>query len=522
MCGIVGVISKNNRDDIGETIYEGLHHEQNRGDFSAGIATMIKYPFNKKEYNTALEIAVGHVIRDFDPMRIKKGHGLVAEVFHDPNELKKLVGFMGVGQVRYPTAGYTETGEQDSEEISSQMRMDSIQPLYTSGKEKIVMVHNGDVHNFREIMNHFEGMHLRQATHNDLEAILNIFSEKFIKFSENVSDNERLEHTVKDVFERAKGTYNVLAAINTVGLLAFRDSEGRRPFFFGVRTDAEENVIEYAFASETIALDKMRFKGTSEKVYANGTKAYEEVLPGQMIFIDANLNFFRSQIVNPDPKPCPFEVFYFSRALSFLNNSRVKDMRRKIIESMWDRFKDTSGYGQISQDISNTIISAMPKTGESAAIYLSRYSDIPYDNSIEKFSFSRIFMQPTQDDREYKTNSNLSVFDEDVKRKNMIIVDDSIVRGTTLKHFVKYLYDVDVKSIHLLITFPPITNPCHHAINFKTNEELVAYNRTVGEVKIELGLRNNDTLLYATPDDMKYAIGYSKMCDECYGHQKVA
>ena len=516
MCGIIGVISKNNRDDMGEIIHEGLHHEQNRGDFSAGIATMIKYPFNKKEYNAALEIAVGHTINDFDPMRIEKGHGLVAEVFHDHNKLKKLTGFMGVGQVRYPTAGYTETEKQFSEEISKQMSFDSIQPLYTSGKEKISMVHNGDVHNFREIMNHFEEMHLRQATYNDVEAILNVFSKEFIKFSENVNDNERLKHTVRSVFERVKGTYNVLAVINTVGLVAFRDSEGRRPFFFGVRTDVEENVTEYAFASETIALEKMNFKGTSEEIYANEKRSYEEVLPGQMIFIDTNLNFFRSQIVDPDPRPCPFEVFYFSRASSFLNNSRVKNMRRKIIESMWDRFENTSGYGQISEDIDNTIISAMPKTGESAAIHLSRYSHLPYDNSIEKFSSSRIFMQQTQDDRENKTNSDLSVFDEDVKGKNLIIVDDSIVRGSTLKHFVEYMHNVGVKSIHLLITFPPIINPCHHAINFKTNEELVAHNKTVDEIKIELGLRNNDTLLYATHDDMRCATGYTNMCDECY------
>ena len=516
MCGIIGVISGDNKYDIGEIVCEGLYHEQNRGDFSAGIATMIKYPFAKREYNAALEIAIGHAIRDFDPMRIEKGHGPVTEVFHDQDKLKKLIGFMGIGQVRYPTAGYTKTEEQVSEEISSQMRFDSIQPLYTSGKEKIAMVHNGDVHNFFDIMNHFKEMHIRQATHNDLESILNVFSEEFIKFSGNVKDNERLEHTVRGVFERVRGTYNVLAAINTVGLVAFRDFEGRRPFFFGVRTDAEENVTEYAFASETIALEKMNFKGTSEESYANERKAYEEVLPGQMIFIDTNLNFFKSQIIDFDLKPCPFEVFYFSRASSFLNNSRVKDMRRKIIESMWDRFKDTSGCKQIFDDLDNTVISAMPKTGESAAIYLSRYSHLPYDNSIEKFSSSRIFMQQTQNDREYKTNSNLSVFDEDVKGKNLIIVDDSIVRGTTLKHFVGYMHDVGVKSIHLLITFPPITSPCHHAINFKTNEELVAHNKTVDEIKIELGLRNSDTLLYATQDDMKRATGYTKMCDECY------
>jgi len=522
MCGIIGVISRNNNNNIGRMIHEGLNHEQNRGDFSAGIATMIKYPFAKTEYNIALEIAVGHAIKDFDPMRIVKGYGLVAEVFHDKSKLEKLSGFMGVGQVRYPTAGYTETGEQASEEISAQMEIDSIQPLYTSGKEKIVMVHNGDVHNFHDIINHFKGMHIRQATHNDLEAILNVFSEELIKSHEDAPDTKRLEHTVKGVFERVKGTYNVLAVINTVGLVAFRDPGGRRPFFFGVRTDDEENIIEYAFASETIALEKMDFKGTSVEIYTNGKKAYEEVPPGQMIFVDTNLNFFRRQIVDSDPKLCPFEVFYFSRALSFLNNNRVKDMRRKIMEPMWDRFKDTIGYKQILDDLSNTVISAMPKTGESAAIYLSRYSHIPYDNLIEKSFSSRIFMQQTQDDREHETNSSLSVFDEDVAGKNLVIVDDSIVRGTTLKHFVRYLRDAGVKSIHFLITFPPIIRPCNHAINFKTNEELIAYGRTADEIKRNLDLGENDTLLYATHEDMKYAIGYDKMCDECYKHKNTA
>lgn len=522
MCGIIGIISRDNRDDIGEIIYEGLHHEQNRGDFSAGIATMIKFPLNKRDYNKSLELAVGHSIRNFDPMRIEKGHGPVSEVFHDKKRLERLVGYMGVGQVRYPTAGYTKINDEIPEEVSEGMRIDSIQPLYTSGKEKIVMVHNGDVHNFHDIIAYFNDIGLRQATYNDLEAILNVFSEELIKYSDNIPDRERVEGSVRSVFNRVKGTYNVLAAINTIGLVAFRDPEGRRPFFFGVKTDAEERIIEYAFASETIALEKMGFKGTSDEFYQNEREAYEEVLPGQMVFIDSNLIFHRDQIADPDPKPCPFEVFYFSRAPSFLNNFRVKSMRKKIIEVMWDRFKRNYEYEQIISDKGNTIISAVPRTGESAAIHLSGYSGIPYDSIIEKLSSHRIFMQPTQEDRDNGTNSSQFVFEEDVTGRNLIIVDDSIVRGTTLKHLVRHLHNVDARSVHLLITFPPITEPCHHAINFKTNEELVANNRTVDEIKRELGLGDNDTLLYATPEDMKYATGYRTMCDECYMHQKDA
>jgi len=518
MCGIIGVISGNNRDDLGAVICEGLHYQQNRGDFSAGIATMIKFPMSKKDYNRSLELAIGHSIRDHDPLRIERGHGPVAEVFHDKRILERLSGFIGVGQVRYPTAGYTKNNEEISGEVMERMNLDSIQPLYTSGKEKIAMVHNGDVHNFREIMVHFESMGIRQATHNDLEAILNVFSEELTKFSESIPDNERLEKSVRNVFERVRGTYNVLAIINTVGLVAFRDFEGRRPLFFGVRRDNEGNVTEYAFASETIALEKMGFSGTSEEFYSNNKEAYDEVIPGQMVFVDPSLNFHRRQIADPNPKPCPFEIFYFSRASSFLNNKRVKEMRRKIIESMWDRFRNTHEYDQLAKDIDNTIISAVPRTGESAAIHLSSYANIPYDNNIEKFSSHRIFMQPTQSDRDYETNSTQFVFEEDVRGKNLLIVDDSIVRGTTLIHLVKSLKNAGAKSVHFFITFPPIINPCHHAINFKTNDELIAHDRNVGEIKRMIGLEDKDSLIYATPDEMRHATGYTRMCGECYGH----
>lgn len=525
MCGIIGVISKENSEELGALIQHGLYQLQNRGDYSAGIAVIKKLPVSRQEYRRLRRIAAEHTVADFDPLMIEKGHGKVSEVLNE-NKVKKLAGFMGVGQVRYPTAGYAIKPEHDNlpAEEKNLMRTASIQPIHTSFG-RIAMVHNGDIHNYHDIMNEFLNIKIRIASSNDLEAVLLIFSKEFFDIAESVPDLERLTLTIKRVFELARGTYSALAVVNNVGFVAFRDPEGRRPLFFGVKKNHDGDIIDYAFASETVALEKMLFKGTREYKYPNGRNAYDEVKPGEMIFVSKDFIFHRKQVVEPNLKMCPFEGSYFARASSFINNTRVKKIRQNIIDAMWKRFMTTPSYDRIKGDEHNTIICPVPRTAESAATHLSNLTGINYDNAIEKHPFSpRIFLQPTQEHRQIDTIADHYIFEEEVKGKKIILIDDSIVRGTTLRHIIKYLKAFDVKELHVFITFPAIRHPCMHAIDFHTAEELIADDKTIGQIKTELGLDDNDSLFYALPEEIKAANNFLNinMCDECYKKGRVS
>jgi amidophosphoribosyltransferase len=307
--------------------------------------------------------------------------------------------------------------------------------------------------------------------------------------------------------------------INNVGLLAFKDFQGRRPLYYGVKKNDNGEITDYAFASETVALRKMLFKGTREERYADGRSIYEELLPGQMILITKDFEFYKKQVIEPDFRPCPFEGSYFARASSFINNRRVKQIRRNIIDYMWDRFSQSDTYKRIIKNREEILIVPVPRTAESAAKYLANKTKLLLGDAIEKNAYApRIFQQPTQEHRVKQTIADHFIFEEDVKDKIIILIDDSIVRGTTLTEDIKYLKDVGAKEVHALITFPPIRHPCMHAIDFHTEKELIANGKTIGQIKQELGLRDEESLLYAIPDEIRKANGYEKinMCNECY------
>jgi amidophosphoribosyltransferase len=519
MCGIIGLISKENRDDLGSLIAFGLYQLQHRGDYSAGIATIKKLPVSRKVYRYARLIAAEHAVEDFNPLSIEKSQGKVSEVFNE-KRLKKLTGFMGIGQVRYPTAGYTKT-EKDkdlSKEEIDIMAQAGIQPVHTPFS-RIAMAHNGDIHNYHELTNYFEDRNIRKSGFNDVEVLLKVFSEEFFSLTDDTEDKIRVEKSVVKVFERVKGTYCVVSVINNVGLLVFRDPNGRRPLFYGVKKNDSGEIIDYAFASETVALRKMLFKGTLDIKYADDRNVYDEVKPGEFVFISKDFALYRKQVVKADFKPCPFEGSYFARASSFINNRRVKLIRRSIMDFMWERFMLTNGYKRVMMQKDNIIIVPVPRTAESAAKYLANKTRLLLGDAIEKNAYApRIFQQPTQEHRIKQTIADHFIFEEDVKGKTVILIDDSIVRGTTLTEDIKYLKDVGAKEIHVFITFPPIRHPCMHAIDFHTEEELIAYGKSLEQIKAALGLRAEESLVYAKPEDIKKANGYENinMCNECY------
>lgn len=516
MCGVIGVISKDNQDYLSTLIANGLYQVQNRGDFSAGIATIKRLPINRQKYRRLRAIASEEAIESLNPLKFYRNYGKVADVFNE-TILEKLTGFMGVGQVRYPTAGYTADKEAGlSEEERNKKHLSSIQPLI-SHHYKLAWVHNGDIGNYHEIMDYYEKEGLTKGTYNDLEALSNVFEDEFFSLSQDMDIFNRIERSAKKTLETVTGTYSSLAMINNVGLIALRDKNGRKPLYYGVRKDDDGNISEYAFASETVALEKMLFKGTSEDKRPSGKPAYEELNPGEFMFVSKNFEVYKKQVVKKEPKFCPFEGAYFERAPSYINNKRVKHVRWDIIKSMWDRFSTTKKYAQLMERKDNLIIVPVPRTAETAGKYLAKYADIEYCDSIEKHPFSpRVFMQPTPKHREHNTIADHYVYEEEVMNKDILLIDDSIVRGTTFKHLINYLKDVGVNSIHAMITFPTIVNTCNHAVDFKKVSELFASNKTNNQLKSELGLNSFDSLIYCTPNDLKQALGINSLCDECY------
>jgi amidophosphoribosyltransferase len=525
MCGICAVISKSNRSDLGALIHHGLYHMDNRGDFSAGIATIRRLPFTRKEYRFKRKIAVQNSHDDFDPFTMHKGRGHVSNVF-TTEDINSLVGFMGIGQVRYPTAGYTLTPDLKRlpASVREQMERDSIQPLATQDSARLAMVHNGDVHNYEDVMARFKRQKIRRGTNNDLEAILLTFAEQFFMFDENVPDTHRLAQTVEGVFQIVKGTYCALTLVNNVGLVAFRDPEGRRPLHIGV-SEKKGKVTDYAFASETVALEKMLFKPTKNSTLYQGELYYDEVLPGEMVFVSKDFELYREQIVPGDLKFCPFECAYFQRGGSYVGEEQVKYIREDMMRRMWDSFVQDNpvAYSNLASDKAAVVIVPVPRTAESAAIELGNYlrgqENFKMVNGIEKKLHSpRIFMQPTQRHREIGTLADHYIYKRDVRGKKVILIDDSIVRGTTMKHLLTYLRNAGATEIHLFITFPAIRNPCNHAIDFHTAGEVYAHGKTDYDIKSGLGLRENETLTFVRPEQMSAAarIPLVNLCNDCY------
>jgi amidophosphoribosyltransferase len=518
MCGIVGIISRKNQDYMGALAHLGLGQMMNRGDHSAGIASIRKLPIDRKTHKMNRILSVEHGISEFNPLRVKKAESNVKDVFKRKEDLEALSGYMCIGHVRYPTAGYTITEEDRnmSPEEHEKKRTASIQPL-VAPYHNIVMVHNGDVHNYHEIMQSFRERHVPKSGYNDLEAILKTYVNAFFSLSENIPDSSRVRDAVAEVMKNVKGTYNVLTMMNNVGLIAFKDPEGRRPLFYGVKRDDEGEIYEYAFASETVALEKMFFKGTKESKYENGWQAYDEIGPGEMMLITKDFEVHREQIASPDHKPCLFEVAYFMKASSHFNDRRVRKLRQDLIDTMWEEFKTYDTYRRVIANKEDTVIVPIPRTAETVGDHLHKLTGIPLEAAVEKnVGAPRIFMQPTQIHREKDTTTEHYVYQEYVRGKNLIVIDDSIVRGTTMKHLIKYFRDCGAKDIHLFVTFPPIRNPCMHAIDFHTSEELWAHGKTIPEIKSSLGLGENDSLIYAKPEYLLQVTGMKRQCDECF------
>lgn len=445
--------------------YRGLLALQHRGQDAAGILTYD---------NTSKMFAM------------EKDLGLVAQVF-DQKKIEKLNGFMAIGHTRYATAG--GDGKRD------------IQPMVEGIPFGLGMVHNGNALNYYSLKQELSERFRHQLlTANDLEALIHYFGHFLMNGdalpTEKTFTFDNIKQATAKMFETVIGGYAVLGLIAGQGMIAFRDPKGIRPMILGVKETDEGKT--WCIASETVALTYL------------GYTYLRDVEPGEVIFIDLQ-GKFQSAIVKKDPARahCMFEWVYFAGAESAIDHQAVYGVRLKFGERLGRKASAMIKSGEIAPDV----VMPVPDTSRTAAISVADSLKLPYREGLIKNRYvARSFILNAQEKREMAVELKLSPIVGEIAGKSILLIDDSIVRGTTSKRIVSLLKKHGAKEITLGITCPPIQHPCFYGIDFPDSKDLVAYNKTVEETAEMIGV---DKIIYLDEEDLRQAIGISKLCMAC-------
>jgi len=443
MCGIVGIVAKN---PVNQAIYDGLTVLQHRGQDAAGMVTC-----------------------DESKLYLRKDNGLVRDVFHTRHMLN-LKGNMGIGHVRYPTAGCQSSAEA--------------QPFYVNSPYGITLAHNGNLTNAEILKEDLMRDDLRHLnTNSDSEVLLNILANEL-----NTIGKPRNNLQVKDIFQavkrlhlRCKGGYAAVAMITGVGILGFRDPNGIRPIVFGERkTDIG---TEYIIASESVAIDSLEFQ------------RLRDIEPGEAVFItvDGELHTFQCS-ENPVSSPCIFEHVYLARPDSIIDGISVYKARLRMGEKLAQKILKLKPEHDID------VVIPIPDSSRTAALPLANALGVVYREGFVKNRYiPRTFIMPGQSIRKKSVRQKLNAIDLEFKGKNVLLVDDSIVRGTTSREIVQMAREAGAKSVYVASAAPPVRYPNVYGIDMPTASELIAYNRTVDEVAETIGA---DWLIYQDIDDL--------------------
>jgi amidophosphoribosyltransferase len=438
MCGIIGVASQ---IAAAPDIYNGLIMLQHRGQDAAGIVTLD------------------------DRLHIKKENGLVSDVIK-PDDALVLTGKIGMGHVRYRTAGGLDPS--------------SAQPFVTSYPFGIALVHNGNLTNYRElkqiVVNDF---HRYLNSNSDSELILNVLSHELTQFTSSTLTPKEIFQAVGASIPLLKGAYAIICVIANHGLLAFRDPYGIRPLIYGSRQN--NGITEYMVASESVALESL------------GYTVINDVQPGEAIFVDTNNNLHVAQCVKAiAKKPCIFEFVYLARPDSMIDDISVYKTRLRMGEKLAKQIID-SGI-----EIDSVI--PIPDTSRPIAQSLAEKLNKPYREGLIKNRYiGRTFIMPGQDQRQKSVKQKLNPITIEFKNKNVLLVDDSIVRGTTAKQIIQMVREAGAKKVYIASGAPPIVNPDVYGVDIPTRKELIAYKRTIQEIADEIGA---DGIFYQTIEDL--------------------
>ena len=445
MCGIIGAISS---APVNQLIYDALLLLQHRGQDAAGIVTEQRRKF-------------------FRP----KAKGMVRDVFRTRN-MRALPGNVGLGQVRYPTAGNAFSEEE-------------AQPFYVNAPFGIVMAHNGNLTNAHVLRAElFSTDHRHTNTDSDSEVLLNVFAHELERATRGVPlQPEDVFAAVRAVHQRIRGSYAVIALIAGHGLVAFRDPHGIRPLAMGRSQDGTVMV-----GSESVALD-----GTGHVFERN-------IAPGEAIFVTQDGTLHAQQCADaPKLQPCIFEFVYLARPDSALDGISVYQARLNLGEALAKRVVSTLPPSQID------VIIPIPESSRPSATQLAHLLGVPYREGFVKNRYvGRTFIMPGQGVRKKSVRQKLNAIVSEFKGRNVLLVDDSIVRGTTSREIVQMARDAGANKVYLASAAPPVRFPNVYGIDMPTSAELVAHGRSIEEVREWIGC---DALIYQDVDGMKKAIG---------------
>lgn len=447
MCGIVGIFAFS---PVNQMLYDSLLLLQHRGQDAAGIAT-----------------ANGNAFSMF------KGNGLVRDVFRTRN-MRSLPGHSGIGHVRYPTAG-------------SAASSDEAQPFYVNAPYGLVLAHNGNLTNSERLKAElFKNDRRHINTNSDSEVLLNVLAHELQSNAHGYSlDPVAIFKAIAGVHQRAQGAYACVAQIAGYGLVAFRDPYGIRPLVLGqVETDQGK---EYMFASESVALAGM------------GYEFVRDVEPGEAIFVDLDGNLYAQQCADKTIlSPCIFEYVYLARPDSVMDGVSVYEARVKMGEYLADQIKREMNSGEID------VVMPIPDSSRPAALELATRLGVPYrEGFIKNRYIGRTFIMPGQAVRKKSVRQKLNAIEVEFKGKTVLIVDDSIVRGTTSREIVQMAREAGAKKVIFASAAPPVRYPNVYGIDMPTRDELIASGRTDEEICKEIGA---DALFYQSIEDMKRSV----------------
>jgi amidophosphoribosyltransferase len=446
MCGIIGAVRRSNTN---QSLYDGLTVLQHRGQDAAGIVTCEGTKFF-----------------------LRKDNGLVRDVF-DTSHMINLRGNCGIGHVRYPTAGCTLSSEA--------------QPFYVNSPYGIALAHNGNLINaerlkqdlFREDKRHIN-------TESDSEVLLNVFAHELQKSGKMRIDENDIFTAVAGVHRRCRGGYAVIAMITGYGIVGFRDPYGIRPIVFGKRET--DQGTEYMIASESVALDVLDFE------------LVRDIAPGEAVFISLDGALYSRQCAdNPVHSPCIFEYVYLARPDSVIDDIYVYKARLRMGEKLAAKIKrDYAGH-----DID--VVIPIPDTSRTAALALAHDLGVNFREGFVKNRYiGRTFIMPGQQMRKKSVRQKLNAIDLEFKGKSVLLVDDSIVRGTTSHEIIRMARDAGAEKVYFASAAPPVRYPNVYGIDMPAAHELIAHNRTEEEVA---QLIDADAVIYQDLDDLIQAVG---------------
>ncbi len=441
MCGIVGIVGKSR---VNQDIYDALTVLQHRGQDAAGIVTC-----------------------DDKHLFLRKSNGLVRDVFQQ-RHMNRLVGDMGIGHVRYPTAGSSSSAEA--------------QPFYVNSPYGITLAHNGNLTNSEALAEHLFRSDLRHInTSSDSEILLNIFAHELQQLHKLTPQPADIFAAVEKMHHRVEGGYAAVAMITGHGIVAFRDPNGIRPLCFGSRKTGTGT--EYMVSSESVALSALGF--TLER----------DVAPGEAVYITVDGEIYTQQCAaNAELHPCIFEQVYLARPDSILDGISVYKARLRMGEKLADKIAREWPDNDID------VVIPIPDTSRTSALQTAYRLDVKFrEGFIKNRYIGRTFIMPGQQKRRKSVRQKLSAIDLEFRGKNVLLVDDSIVRGTTCNEIIQMARDAGANKVYFASAAPAVRYPNVYGIDMPSASELIAHGRTVDEIGKLIGA---DRLIYQDLDDL--------------------